>query len=878
MLTAIVALAAFQSSPVPYLSDTLSWRCVGPFRGGRTVGACGVPSQPFTFYMGVNNGGVWKTTDAGRTWKPIFDDQPTGSIGDVMVAPSNPNIIYVGSGEGLQRPDLSTGNGMYKSGDAGKTWKHIGLEDALQIGGISIDPKNPAHVLVAALGHPYGPNKARGVYQTKDGGKSWSQVLNKGEDVGAIQVTFDPNDPKVAHADMWEARQGPWENGQWQGPGSGLYKSTDGGDHWAPIGQGLPTFAKDGLGRIGFGIAPSNSKILYAAVDAANRPGLYRSDDAGKTWKQVNSERRLISRGSDFADVKVHPNNPNIVFLCDTSFYRSNDGGKTFTCIKGSPGGDDYHRAWINPDNPDIILTAADQGAAVSLNGGETWSSWYNQPTAQLYHVTADNLFPYSLYGGQQESGSAMVSSRGNDGQLTFREWHPAGGDEYAYLAPDPLNGRYVYGGRVNRYDKVTSEIVNLRPAAPHRTLRTAPLVFSQADPKQLFFGANILFRTSDGGKTWDTLSPDLSRETWEIPRSVGKYTKSDLVTRRGVIYTVAPSPREVNVIWCGTDDGLLWVTNDAGKNWENVTRGMLSAWSKVSLMDAGHFDTATAYAAINRIRLDDQKPHILRTHDAGKSWQEIVKGLPDGPVNVVREDPIRPGLLYCGTEIGVFYSLDDGDTWNALRLNLPATSVRDLIVKDNDLCIATHGRGFWILDNISLLRSATITQSHDEFFPPAPVYLLERNTNSDTPLPQDEPLAKNPPNGAILDYRLAKHATKVQIEILDENNEIVRVFSSDDPAVLVDPKVTTVMPGWAKPPQVLKKSAGFHRFIWDLRRSPTAAEGGRGGGLPISAIWGNTPFGPQGAMVGPGAYRVMVRVDGGNITRMLEVKADPRK
>ncbi|MEQ1933085.1 MAG: glycoside hydrolase, partial [Fimbriimonadaceae bacterium] len=640
---------------------------------------------------------------------------------------------------------------------------------------------------------------------------------------------------------------------------------------------GLPTIAQ-GLGRIGFAIAPSNPRVLYATVDSGDASGLYRSNDAGESWAKVNSERRLVSRGDDFAEVKVHPKNPESVFVADTSFYRSDDGGKNFTCLKGSPGGDDYHRIWINPNNPDIILTAADQGAAVSLNGGETWSSWYNQSTAQLYHVAADNLFPYSLYGGQQESGSAMVSSRGNDGQLTFREWHPAGGDEYAYLAPDPLNGRYVYGGRVNRYDKVTGEILNLRPTAAHRTLRTAPLVFSQADPKQLFFGGNILFRTSDGGKTWDTLSPDLSRKTWEVPASVGKFSKPDLVTRRGVIYTVAPSPKDANVIWCGTDDGLLWTTKDAGKNWENVTQNMLTPWSKVSLMDAGHFDTATAYAAINRIRLDDQKPHILKTHDGGKTWQEIVKGLPDGPVNVIREDPIRAGLLYCGTETGVYFSLDDGANWQSLRLNMPATSVRDLIIKDNDLCIATHGRGFWILDNLSAIRSPEFGEGRTTFFPPAPAYLLERNTNADTPLPQDEPVSKNPPDGAIFDYFLASDAAKVEIHILGEDGGIIRKFASSDAPVTADPLAITVMPGWARPPRIVKANKGLHRFVWDMRLAPAASGGGRGGGLPISAVWGDTPFGPQGAYAKPGMYKVVLIVDGVIANRTLELKADPRK
>lgn len=862
-----------QSTPIaPELYDCLSWRCIGPYRGGRTVGACGIADQPFVFYIGVNNGGVWKTNDAGRTWKPIFDDQPTGSIGDVMVAPSDPNVVYVGTGEGLQRPDLATGNGMYKSTDAGKTWTHLGLNDVQQVGNLDIDPKNANRVFVAGMGHPYGANPERGIYRTTDGGASWKKVLHIDDQTCGMQVTIDPTDSRVVYADMWQAQQGPWENAAWQGPGSGLYKSVDGGDTWKKLTAGLPTFDQ-GLGRIGFAIARSNPKVLYATVDSGDAGGLYRSEDAGENWVRVNSEERLISRGSDFAEVKVDPLDANTVYVGDTSFYRSTDGGKNFVCIKGSPGGDDYHRTWINPKNPQIILTAADQGAAVSLNGGETWSSWYNQPTAQLYHVATDNAWPYNVYGGQQESGSVMVSSRGNDGQLTYREWHPAGGDEYCYSAPDPLNPRYVYGGRINRYDKVTGETVSIRPPGQFRVLRTAPVLFSKADPRVLFFAGNVLFKTLDGGKKWETISPDLSRETWEMPASVGKYTAN--ATRRGVIYTVAPSPRNIDVIWCGTDDGLLWVTKDGGKNWANVTGDALTPWSKVSLMDAGHFDDNTAYAAINRIRLDDQKPHILRTKDGGKTWTEIVRGLPDAPINVVREDPIRRGLLFCGSETGVHFSLDDGENWQPLRLNMPATSIRDLVVHGDDLVIGTHGRGIWILDNFSLLRSLPGASSEARLFPVSPAYLVERNENNDTPLPQDEPVGKNPPHGLMIDYYLPSAASLVQIEILDREGKVIRIYKNTDPVVPVNPLAITVMPGWAKPAVVVPAKAGTHRFVWDMTGVPPA--GGRGG-LPISAVWGATPYQPTGPMVEPGAYSVRLTVDGKVLEQRTELRRDPRK
>lgn len=898
MLAMLVALAlsgtSVLASPLmkPAAFDNLQWRCIGPFRGGRTVGACGIADQPFTFYMGVNNGGVWKTNDAGRTWKPIFDDQPTGSVGDVMVAPSNPNVIYVGSGEGLQRPDLSTGDGMYRSTDGGKTWSHLGLKGVQQIGGICVDPRDPDRVFVAALGHPYGPNEERGVYRTTDGGKSWQKVLYKDPDTGAIQVTIDPSDPKVVYAALWEARQGPWENGRWQGPGSGLFKSSDGGDSWTQLTAGLPTFAQ-GLGRIGFAIAPSKTSVLYATVDAREESGLYRSDDAGSSWHRVNSQQRLVSRGDDFAEVKVDPKNPEVVYVADTSFYRSDDGGKTFNCLKGSPGGDDYHRIWINPNNPQIIMTAADQGAAISLNGGETWSSWYNQSTAQMYHVATDSEFPYNVYGGQQESGSAMVSSRGNDGQITFREWHPAGGDEYAYLAPDPLDSRYVYGGRVNRYNKWTGNVEDRRPTIPHRTLRTAPLLFSRKDPQYLYYAGNILFVTNTGGLYWKAISPDLSRESWDIPESVGKFTTAEMksMPRRGVIYTVAPSPLDTDLIWCGTDDGLIWITQDGGKKWTNVTPPEITSWSKVSLMDAGHFQKGTAYAAVNRIRCDDQRPHIYKTHDFGKTWTEIVGGLPDGPINVVREDPKKPGLLFCGSELSVYVSMDDGKSWQSLRNNMPATSIRDLVIHDNDLVIATHGRGFWILDNFSMLREWSKTQGEilktdGILFTIQPAYRVERNTNTDTPLPPDEPAAKNPPDGAIIDYFLASEMKSVTIEISDKDGKVIRRFSSLDPIPQVFPEALTVLPGWVRPVARPGTTEGSHRFVWDLRPTPPpATASGRGRfSLPISAIWGDTPIGAQSAMVEPGRYTVKVRlqsdafeVKGAVMQGTLEVKRDPR-
>jgi photosystem II stability/assembly factor-like uncharacterized protein len=866
----------------PALYAGLRWRTIGPFRGGRTVAATGVRGQPNVFFIAANNGGVWKTTDYGNTWRPLFDDQPTGSVGALAVAPSNPDIIYVGSGEGLQRPDLSTGDGIYKSTDGGKTWQHLGLRDGQQIGAILIDPRDAERVFVAVLGHPYGANVERGVFRSTDGGRNWEKVLYKDENTGAIALAFDPVDPQTIYADLWAARQGPWENGQWQGPGSGLYKSTDGGTTWRQLTKGLPT-PGEGLGRIGFAVAPSDPKRLYAMVDAGRQGGVYRSDDAGESWRRVNDEPRVWGRGSDFAEVKVDPKNPDKIYVANTSAYRSTDGGRTFTAFKGAPGGDDYHTFWINPDNPDIILLASDQGAIVTVNGGRTWSSWYNQPTAQFYHVSTDNQFPYWVYGGQQESGTAGVASRGPYGQVTVRDWHPVGADEYDYIAPDPLHPNLIYGGKAHRYDKTTGQSQNVSPEAvpsgKYRFLRTAPLLFSPVDPHVLYLGANVLFKTTDGGRRWEAISPDLSREKPEVPESIGVYRTPDLARqpRRGVIYTVAPSYKDGQVIWAGTDDGLIHVTHDGGKNWQNVTPPELTAWSKVSLIDAGRFDPNTAYAAINRIRLDDQRPHILRTHDGGKSWQEIVRGLPEGPVNAVREDPVRRGLLFAGTERAVFVSFNDGDDWQPLRLNMPATSIRDIVIHDDDLVAGTHGRGFWILDDISPLRQfdANVAAADSHLYRPQVAYRVRWNTNKDTPLPPEEPAAPNPPDGAILYYALKEDARgPVTLEILDSTGRLVRRFASTDKPEPVNEKALDIPTHWIRPPRILSAKAGMHRFIWDLHYSPPE---GFPRSYPMAAIYRNTPSAPFGPWALPGEYTVKLTVDGRSQTQPLTLKMDPR-
>jgi photosystem II stability/assembly factor-like uncharacterized protein len=867
----------------PRLFQELRWRMIGPFRGGRTVAISGVPGRQNVFYMAPNNGGVWKSTDYGRTWNPIFDDQPTGSIGALAVAASNPDIIYVGSGEGLRRPDLSTGDGIYKSTDGGRSWQHLGLRDGQQISVILVDPHDPNRLFVAVVGHPYGPNVERGVFRSLDGGLTWKKVLYKDENTGAIDLVFDPSDPQVLYADMWASRRPPWTTGNsYDGPGSGLYKSTDGGDTWRPLTRGLPTWA-DRLGRIGLGVTPDPS-ALYALVDAPGLGGLYRSNDAGESWKRINSDSRLWGRGSDFACVRVDPKDKNTVYIANISTYRSTDGGVSFTAIKGAPGGDDYHTIWINPENPQIIALAVDQGATISVNGGRTWSSWYNQPTAQFYHVITDNQFPYWVYGGQQESGSVGTASRSDTGEITFRNWYPVGVEEYGYVAPDPLDPNLIYGGRVTRFNRTTSQTQDVSPVVlrtgQYRFNRTQPLIFSPVNPHILYFGSNVLFKTTDGGNSWQIISPDLTRDDPGVPPSLGVFVESDEAKgkHRGVIYSLAPSPKDVNLIWAGTDDGVVQVTRDGGKHWQNVTPPELTPWSKLAQMDASHFDTSTAYAAVNRFRLDDLHPYIYRTHDGGSSWQKIISGLPDNePVNTVREDPERKGLLFAGTERTVYVSFDDGDHWQSLRLNLPATSIRDLVIHHDDVVVGTHGRSFWILDNITPLRqiASQVADSNAYLFAPQLTYRVRRNNNTDTPLPPEEPAGKNPPDGAMIDFWLKSAASgPVIIDISDSAGNLVRHFSSADKPEAVDANEINIPTYWIRPPQPVSNRPGMHRFLWDLHYPrPDSLQRQ----YPISAIYQDTPRYPLGPSALPGNYNVKLTVDGKSYTRSLTVKMDPR-
>ena len=893
-LLATASLSAQQIDPSMY--SEMRWRMIGPFRASRTKAAAGIPSQPNVFYVGVVNGGVWKTTDYGRTWNPIFDDQPTGSIGAIAVAPSNPNVVYVGSGEGLQRPDLSVGDGIYKSTDAGATWTHLGLRDGQQIPQIVVDPRDPEKLYVAVLGHPYGPNAERGLFKSTDGGRTFQKILFKDENTGAVDVVLDPANPDIVYAVLWEARQGPWENGVFSGPGSGLFKSTDAGATWKRLGTGLPTFEQDGLGRIGITVAPSMPSRMFATVEARRGAGLYRSDDAGESWHLATTDDRVATRPSDAAEVKVDPKNPDIVYTATVVSWKSVDGGKTWKAFRGAPGGDDYQRLWINPIDPNVMLLVGDQGAIVTVNGGATWSSWLNQPTAAFYHVSTDNAFPYRVCSGQQESGSACVRSRGDDGRILAWDWHPVGVEEYGYVAPDPLDPDVVYGGKVSRFDRRTGLVEQVGPRvgrgggplpggmSDYRTLRTAPLVFSTVDPHTLFFASNVVWKTSNGGKTWSAISPDLTRTDSIVPASVGVYSNSAPARARhgGVVYTVAPSYVDIKRIWAGSDDGLIHTTSDGGAHWADVTPPELREhpWSKVSIIDAGRFDSQTAYAAINTLRLDDLRPHILRTHDGGKTWTPITTGIPDGAtVNVVREDSKRRGLLFAGTETQVWVSFDDGDHWSSLRLNMPATSIRDLVLKDDDIAVGTHGRSFWILDDIAPLReiAASTPSAAVTLFKPATAIRFRSAKYTDTPIPPDEPGALNPPDGAIIDYYVGANARgDATLEILDDSGRVIRRYSSRDTS-MAPADLGNTPAYWIRPTKVLSAAAGFHRFVWDLRYSPPAGTSSQPGQYPISAAPFDTPREPRGTLAIAGRYRARLTVGDKAALQSFSLRMDPR-
>jgi photosystem II stability/assembly factor-like uncharacterized protein len=858
----------------PKLFQELRWRLIGPSRAGRTLAVTGVRGQPEVYYFGSVGGGVWKTNDAGRTWNPIFDSQTIASIGAIAVAPSDSNVIYVGSGEADMRSSISYGNGMYKSTDGGKAWAHIGLEDSRQIGRIIVDPRDANKVFVAALGHAYGPNQERGVFRSKDGGKSWQKILFKDENTGAIDLAFEPGNPKTIYASLWQTRRPPWSiYAPSYGPGSGLYRSNDGGDHWEQVsGHGLPS---EGLGRIGIAFAPSNPRRIYLIVDA-KEGGLYRSDNSGQSWQRVSNDRRTWGRGWYFGEVSVDPKDPDTVYLPNTTTYQSRDGGKTFAAFKGAPGGDDYHELWIDPDEPRRMILGCDQGAIVSRNGGETWSSWFNQPTAQLYHVATDNQFPYWVYGAQQDSNAIATPSRSRYLSLNFHDWRPIdAGGENGYIAPDPLNPGVVFGGTVARQDFSDEQVQEMPPTLAHpgkyRSTWTLPLVFSPIDPHVLYFGSQVLFRTADGGSSWQVISPDLTREDPGAPPNLDAATAADVPKgkRHGVIYTIGPSFVKAGEIWAGTDDGLIQLTQDEGKTWENVTPPELTPWSKVTHIEASHSDAGTAYAAVDRHRLEDYQAYLYRTRDFGKTWQRVSSGIPEGSfLNCVREDPVRKGMIYACTERGVYVSFNDGDDWQSLQLNLPVTSVRDLVVHENDLAVATFGRSFWILDDMTPLRQldARVASADVWLFRPEAAIRMRSNSDQGTPVPMDEALSPNPPEGAVLDYFLKEKArSPIQLEIFDSEGKLVRRFASDEVLRKTNPNDVPIQVEWIRDPKPLLSEAGMHRFVWDLHYALPK-------GVRRSSFWG-----PAGPLAVPGEYTVKLTANGKSSTQALTIKLDPR-
>jgi photosystem II stability/assembly factor-like uncharacterized protein len=887
--------AALPAAPVPPESySALQWRLVGPLRGGWATAASGVPGQPETFYFGAADGGVWKTTDAGRTWTSLFDHEGAASIGDLAVSQSDPSVLWVGTGQVTTRWDIASGNGVYRSRDGGKTWEHRGLSDSRHIGRVWVDPRNPDVVLVAAAGHHFGSNAERGVFRTADGGAHWDKVLFVDELTGATDLAADLAAPDTIFASLWQVRGYPWQSYFIPnvGPGSGIWKSTDTGKTWTRLsGHGLP---EGPLGRIGLAVAPgSRGARIYATIDAApgsGIAGLFRSDDGGGTWQKVNATSSLA--GAYFASLTVDPRHQDTVYVMGQSIRRSTDGGKTFEFVRGAPGGDDYHFLWIDPQHPERMITAADQGTVITVNGGASWSTWYNQPTGQFYHVATDDRFPYWIYSGQQDSGTVAVASRSDYGQLTFRDWHPVGGDERDYDIPFPGNPDIVYGsglgGRLSRWDARNGQVTNVAPwpissygqdprNVRYRTTWITALAISKLAPHAIYLGTQVLFRSLDGGQSWEIVSPDLTGAKTNAPDCSGNVpVERAKACGFGVIATIAPSPLEKDTVWVGTDSGMIQVTRDGGKSWQDVTPPHLADWSRVAQIDASAISAGTAYAAVDLHRMDDLRPSVYVTHDFGKSWRAAQAGLPeDASVNVVRQDPAQPDLLFAGTRRGAFVSFDDGGSWQPLQLNLPTTGVNDLTIHGNDLIAATEGRSIWVLDDYSPLRHLKTAAGTAVLLPPATAWRLSPNQNRDTPLPLDEPRAANPPTGAVIDYELpAAVRGPVVLDFLDSQGKVVRSFRSDETPKRLEAG-QYFAEDWLQAPAALPARPGHNRFVWNLRGPrPRALEYE----YSIAAVPGaDTPELPQGLFILPGTYQARLTVDGRATSQPLTVVMDPR-
>ena len=891
------AWAAPAPAPLPAsLLPALHWRLLGPFRGGWATMAAGIPDQPEVYYIGTAGGGVWRTENAGRTWVPLTNHIGAASIGAIAIAASDPKVIYAGSGQPEPRYDIAAGDGMYRSADGGRHWQHVGLADTRHIGAIWVDPQHPDTVVVAALGHVFGPSPDRGIYRSSDGGKHWQHVLFVDDRTGGVDLAADPKDPHTLYASLWSIRNYPWLSyfKPIVGSGSGLFVSHDDGMHWQKLGgAGWPAAP---LGRIGLAVTDTAAGTrIYAAVDGgddAAATGLWRSDDGGGHWLRVNADAPVTNWYA--SRMTVDPHDPDTLYTTGQSIRVSHDAGRTFHVAKGAPGGDDYHYLWINPLHPEDRITASDQGAVVTMDGGKTWSSWYNQPTGQFYHLAADNRFPYWIYSGQQDSGTVGIASRSDYGSLTFRDWHPVGGDERDYDVPYPADPGIVFGtglgGRVSRWDARTGQVENVSPwpvmsygkrptGVKYRYTWITPLVIGQQAPYPIYLGAQVLFRSVDQGRHWSVISPDL---TGAVAGSKDCGHTVDLAHARacgyGVIYSIGLAPSAPGTIWVGTDDGLVQVTHDGGRHWSNVTPRGVPQWARIDSVDVSATDPDTAYIAVDNHRNDDFRPYAFRTHDGGRTWQAIDGGLPrDHYVAVVRADPVKPGLLYAGTDTGVYVSFDDGAAWQPLQFNLPTAWVRDLLVHGNDLIAGTQGRAIWVLDDVTPLREVTagIAAQPLHLFAPAAAVRVHADNNKDTPLPPETPVGQNPPAGAPIDYWLGSDTRgPVTLTILDAADHVVRRYSSTDtPRPLNADRYFAA--GWIKPAPVLAATPGMHRFVWDLREPrPLAIRYG----YSIAAVWGeNTPILPRGPFVLPGRYTIELSAGGRTRRVPLTVTEDPR-